>query len=160
MLIVVFPGMSQDDEEKPSFWQRTYFGGSFSLQFGSFTYIDVSPMMGYGFTDRFSAGLGITYRYVKDNYWNYDYNVYGGRLFTRYGIFENVFLHGEYEFLNWQNVYSLEREWTNAAFIGGGYSTHLGAQKGAQIYILYNLAYDQFSSPYNEPYVIRFSITF
>jgi hypothetical protein len=150
------------EEDTRSFWERTYFGGGLSLQLGNFTYVDLSPLMGYGFTQRFSTGFGITYRYVNDRFWNYSYSVYGGRLFSRFGILENIFVQGEYELLNWENAIRgfPEREWSSAIFIGPGYSSSLGGQKGYQIYIMYNLLYEAGTSPYNEPYVIRFSITF
>jgi hypothetical protein len=148
-------------EESRSFWQRLYFGGGLSLQFGTFTYIDVSPLIGYGITERLSVGTGFTYRFVNDSNWNYRYSVYGGRLFSRFGIIQNIFAHAEYEFLNWEDIRrDRSRQWSGALFAGGGYSSHLGGQKGYQIYALYNLTYNQFKSPYNDPYVIRFSLTF
>lgn len=153
--------MREDTRDTRTFWERMYFGGGFSLQLGNLTYIDVSPLSGYGITERLSVGIGGTYRYVNDSFWNYSYNIYGGRVFSRFGIIDKIFAHVEYEMLNWQNVHSdRDREWSGALFAGGGYSSHLGAQKGYQIYVLYNLTHDQFNSPYNEPYVIRFSLTF
>lgn len=162
IFLIIYPGKAQEKEaDDRTFGERLYFGGGLSLQLGNFTYVDVSPLMGYGITQRFSVGIGGTYRYVNDQYFRYKYNVYGGRLFSRFGIFRNVFAHGEYEFLNWENNNrDQQREWYNTAFLGGGYSSHLGAQEGYQIYILFNLFYDQFNSPYNEPYVIRFSVAF
>jgi hypothetical protein len=149
----------REDDER-SFWERTYFGGGLALQFGRFTYIDISPMMGYGFTNRFSTGIGFTYQYVD---FGYSYSAYGGRLFSRYGILTNIFAHAEFEMLNWENRRvpgEIRRQWSDAVFIGGGYSSHLGGQQGFQAYILYNLNHDYARSSYDQPYVIRFSVTF
>lgn len=153
---------AQNDEGK-SFGERLYFGGSFGFSFGDYTYIDVSPLIGYGITERFSAGVGGTYQYIS-NYGAKDSN-YGGRVFSRYGIFKNVFAHVEYESLNGtplniDNIALLQRTWIDAFFIGAGYSTHLGAQQGFQAYLLYNLLHDEQKTHYREPLVIRFSVTF
>ena len=159
---LVASAKAQSDEQD-DFWDRTYFGGSFSLQFGTYTFIDISPLMGYRFTDRFSSGLGATYRYIKDNNFRIESNIYGGRIFSRYLITENILAHGEYETLNWQfydpNVDAIIRDWVPGLLIGGGFQQHIGERSGFQILILYNLIYDSLRSPYNEPYVIRVGFT-
>jgi hypothetical protein len=162
LLTVSFTVFAQQDQAREGFWDRTYFGGSLALQFGTYTLIDISPLMGYGITDRFSTGVGFTYQYVDT--WH-SYSAYGGRVFSRFGLITNIFLHGEYEALNWlrRSRFSAgegQRIWTDAVFVGGGYSSHLGGQSGFQAYILYNLTHDPNRSSYSDPYVIRFSITF
>ena len=69
-----------------------YAGGNFGLQFGTITLIDVSPLIGYKITDRYSMGIGGTYTYYRDKRFNpaYTSNVYGGRLFAKFIIWENI----------------------------------------------------------------------
>jgi hypothetical protein len=90
---------------------RFFFGGSLGLQFGSATYIDVSPLVGYKITPKLHAGVGLTYIYykVKDSYYNYAYetSIYGGRVFGRYYILDNLFGHAEFEILIWMS----RRKW-------------------------------------------------
>lgn len=153
-------------EDKPPLKDRMYFGGNFSLQFGSVTYIDISPLAGVMVTDRFSTGLGATYQYLK--FHRNSSNVYGGRVFGRYNITQNIFAHSEVESLNTAyeipgatpDLDRLGRDWVTGVLVGGGYFTPFGNRGGANITLLYNLTYDNRKSPYNEPYVIRVGFVF
>lgn len=155
-------------EDKPPLKDRMYYGGNFSLQFGSLTYIDVSPLAGVMITDRFSAGLGGTYQYLNFRRANSSSSVYGGRIFGRYNITQNFFAHTEVESLNTAylvpgatpDLDRLTRDWVTGMFVGGGYFTPFGSRGGANITLLYNLTYDNRRSPYNEPYVIRVGFVF
>lgn len=57
-----------DEGEKPSLRDRMYFGGNMGFSFGDIVFVDASPLVGYKLTDRFSSGVGFTYRYLKINY--------------------------------------------------------------------------------------------
>ena len=46
------------NERKEPFKDRLFFGGNLGLYFGSLTYVNISPTIGYRFSDRFGAGLG------------------------------------------------------------------------------------------------------
>lgn len=155
-------------EDDPPLKDRMYYGGNFSLQFGSLTYIDVSPLAGVMLTERFSTGLGATYQYLSFRRTKSSSSVYGGRIFGRYNITENFFAHTEFESLNTAYVVpgatpdqdKITRDWVNGVFIGGGYFTPFGSRGGPNITLLYNLTYDSRRSPYNEPYVIRVGFVF
>lgn len=145
---------------------RIYFGGNLGLQFGTVTNIEIAPLVGYRFTDDFSAGMGITYIYFKrefDNYPDFETNIYGYRLFARHNIQEQFYAHAEYENLSLEffdiNDGSSRREWVPGAFVGGGYFQPLGRNAGFNVTALYNLMYDEFKSPYNSPWVIRVGVT-
>jgi len=81
-------------------------------------------------------------------------------LFNRYNVLPNIFLHTEYESINFEN-YNLaserfERIWVNGLFLGGGYFAPFGGGRGgANFTFLYNVLHDNRRSPYGEPYVIR-----
>lgn len=145
--------------DSTSFKDRLYFGGNFGMQFGTVTLIDFSPLVGVMITPKYSAGLGITYQYFKDRrYYGGESSSYGGRLFNRYNVLPNVFLHGEYESLNYKSYYydTPRRIWSNALFLGGGYFAPFGGGRGgANFTFLYNVLHDNIRSPYGEPYVIR-----
>ncbi len=152
-----------DQDENPPLRDRLYFGGNFAMQFGTITFIDVSPLAGAMITDRLSAGVGVTYQYFDDrrfvNVGTGNRSLYGGRTFVRYNVFPNIFAHTEYEMLNFdlfnRNDNQYNREWVPSFFVGAGYFTPFGNRGGANFTFLYNLLYDSFRSPYNEPYVIR-----
>ncbi len=160
---IIFSGQAQrpiDPEEKTPLKDRLYYGGNFGMQFGTVTLIDISPLVGVMITPRFSAGVGGTYQFFDDQrYIGGETSSYGARVFTRYNVFPNVFVHAEYEAINFDN-YNLvseefERIWSNALFLGGGYFAPFGRSGGANFTFLYNVLHDNINSPYGEPYVIR-----
>ena len=160
---------------------RIFFGGNFGLQFGSVTFIDVSPLIGYRVTEEFSAGIGFTYQYVKyDDILitevingqlrlreaDYETSVYGGRVFGRYYFGERYFAHSEIEMLSMEyydkhrQEPDFVREWVPGFLVGGGIYQPIGSRSGFMATILYNLLYDNARSVYSSPLVIRFGFTF
>ncbi|WP_291789288.1 hypothetical protein [Cecembia sp.] len=150
-----------DEGNRPPLKDRIYYGGNFGMSFGTITFIDVSPLVGAMVTNRLSGGVGGTYQYFNDRrFIGGNSSLYGGRLFSRYNVFPNVFAHAEYENLNF-DLYNprsdrFERAWVPGLLIGGGYFTPFGERGGANFTFLYNFLYDVRRSPYNEPFVIRF----
>lgn len=152
---------SQEIQRSP-FKERFYFGGNLGLQFGSATYIDISPLVGYRITEKFSAGLGATYIYynIKETAYNYGYetSIYGGRVFARYHFMENLFAHAETEVLNMDvpeiitgtNQYTLVRDNIVSVLGGGGYAQPIGARSALIVMLLWNFTEDQYS-PYENP---------
>lgn len=152
----------QEEEAPVPLSERLYFGGNLGLQFGYVTYVEVSPLVGVMITDRYSAGLGITYQYLKYKDFGESSNVYGGRIFNSYNILPNLFAHAEYENLSVEaykqddfgRIVS-EREWVPGLFLGGGYFVPFGRRGGMNFTLLYNVLYDNQNLIYTEPYVIR-----
>jgi hypothetical protein len=54
-----------EEEQKGFQKERLFFGGNFGLTFGDYTLINVSPQIGYRFTERLAAGMGINMQYVS-----------------------------------------------------------------------------------------------
>ena len=166
-----FAQENEDTEREPksrggeeNFWDNVYVGGSFWMQFGTITFINVSPLVGYRFTDKFSAGPGIVYQFLKDKRFNPDYttNVYGGRLFARHTIFQQFFAQVQYENLNTEIWYidgSKSREWVPGAFIGGGILQPLGRRGAIVISGMYNLLHDEDRSPYPSAWIFNVGFT-
>lgn len=160
-----------DDEEKIPLIERFYFGGNLGASFGTITFIDVSPMVGYRITPSFSVGVGATYQYWKDSRYTPDFkqSIYGGRLFSRYVIAEdflgagNLFAHAEYEQLYAKVPYDdpntgLRKERTEpfpSFFIGGGLAFPIGSRSAFTISALYNPFYDENQTIYGTPLQIR-----
>ena len=151
----------KENQPQEKFSDHLYFGGSFGVQFGSQTYIELAPIVGYKFTQRFSAGLGLKYIYYKfnDNYSNYNYtsNIYGGGPFARFTVFDGLFLHAEYEILNLEIPDSYYQKYTRqnvtSVFLGGGYRQMIGDRSSLDFLFLYNINESSYS-PYVNP-VIR-----
>lgn len=143
-----------------------YFGGGFGLQFGYMTLIEVSPLVGYNITPKFSVGLSPTYKFYKYNDYygqNLDLktNVWGGSIFSRYYIFESVFAHVEYESLLYNTQtpgFPETKQQYNSFFVGGGYNQRIGGNSGMYIMVLWNLN-DTPDSPYINPIIrVGFSV--
>jgi hypothetical protein len=156
-------------DESSGFVDRLYFGGNFGLQFGTFTHIEASPIVGYMINDKLSAGVGAIYQYFRvrggSRVSDYETNIYGGKLFGRYNFSQQLFGYTEYENINLDvifntaNGFELGRAWVPAFFIGGGYFQPIGNRAGVTIMALYNLLYDVSRSPYNSPFVLRVGFT-
>ncbi|MFW6020023.1 MAG: hypothetical protein ACOCPM_05520 [Bacteroidales bacterium] len=67
---------------------RFLIGGSMGLQFGTISFVDISPKAGYYITKNLATGLGGSYKYYNDKRFPGDYStsIYGGRLFLQYDI--------------------------------------------------------------------------
>ena len=142
---------------------RFFTGGGFGLQIGTVTIIDVSPHIGYYLTDNFALGIGGTYQYYryKDSYYkiNYSTDIFGGRLFARYNIIEEIFAHAEYEYLNYEAALidplgyftgDTKRVSVDNVLVGGGYRQNVGGNSWATISVLWNVnetVYTLYSNP-------------
>ena len=121
-------GISQNSEKIPWFTKLVY-GGNIGMQIGSETRLSFSPEVGYMFTDKLTAGVGISYEYYSSKLFDYKTSLYGGKLFGRYLVLKNVFAQAEYEalsleteFFDVQNFHAgTDRFLVNSIFIGGGY---------------------------------------
>lgn len=126
--------------EAPNIWDKLYFGGNIGLQFGTFTVIQLSPLVGYNFTKSFSAGGILNYSYI--NSFRTSYSIYGISPFARLMILENFFLMGELSVINMpdfklSNV-AFDRDWVVSPLLGAGYLLSFGKRGGMMLSVLYN----------------------
>ena len=178
----VFPMLAQQNY---SFRDRLFFGGSFGLMIGSLTDIEISPIVGYYITPRWSAGIGVTYEYYNNKYhWidlrtripeRFETHIWGGRLFTNYVIVNNVndwiplglnfriFAHVEYEGLSYEkkflDYYATGREILNSFLVGGGLRFPMGKRSSMNLTLLWNLNSNLYEYYGNGP-IIRLSFNF
>lgn len=146
-----------EEEYRPTFLERTYIGGNLGFSFRSnFFYFDVSPLAGYDLIPQvWSVGLGATYRFQRSFGNNFD--VYGGRAFSRVNISNTFFLHIEYEYLSFVPITSNsigERRWDNNVLGGGGIWFSKSDRGGYYFSVLYALTADGGSFYNNNPWVI------
>lgn len=145
-----------------SFKERTFIGGNFGLSFGDITRIYVAPVVGYRISPKFSAGLGPSYEYYKDNrFQGMETSIYGGSVFGRYYPLDMIYLQTEFEFLNLEafrfnrnNELVSERVNVPVFFVGGGYTQRTPSGSGFYIGIMYDLIGDV-NSPYPDNITFR-----
>ncbi|MFO8054626.1 MAG: hypothetical protein R6U19_05620 [Bacteroidales bacterium] len=133
-------------------------GGSIGLQFGTITYVDINPKIGYRFTESFTTGMGGIYKYFRDRRYDpsYSTNVYGGRIFAQHDVYKPVYAYGELEYLLYEGYVhkggsrTLENIQSTNLLIGGGFKQWLGKRSYAYIMLLYNIN-ETIHTPYENP---------
>jgi hypothetical protein len=158
------PAKSSDEL---SFWKNIRMGGNFSAAFGTYTYIQLTPIVGYVFNGKLFTGVSGTYIYQSEKQSNgakISYNIYGMSAIGRYSVYEGLFLNAEYETLNY-SLYDVKsnterRVWVNSPLIGAGYISSFDNFRGPYIMVLYNLNYDPNTTPYPSSWVIRIGMLF
>ncbi|MBD0260244.1 MAG: hypothetical protein ICV83_31395 [Cytophagales bacterium] len=152
---------------KPNWMERITLGGNFGLSFGNYTYVNLSPLVGYRFTDKFTAGGGFTYIYNRwriPGYQAVSNNIYGGRVMAQYAIIPRIAPTFEYEALNvpypdYNDVGNIveARRWIGNPMIGATVLFPIGRKSNFGLTALYNINYNtnRAYSPYGSPWVIR-----
>ena len=137
-------------------------GGGFSASSNQVN-ISVSPFLGYKVTEKYSAGFGIVYQYVKINQpVNSSLSNIGWSVFNRFNITRQFFGYAEFERMRFEYFTSFTPEQTekstyNSLLIGAGYSEQLSGRATFSIMALYNVLYDEADPlrPYKSPWIIR-----
>lgn len=145
-----------------SILSRMDFGGSIGAQFGDVTFIELAPIASYRVTEKFHAGLGLTYQYYKVNYNgvpDYSSSAYGGSVFMRYFIWGDLFAHAEYAPLYITNFYDYSipipeyrNVWAQDVLLGGGYRQWIGQKAFMSLMLLFNIN-ESLYSPYSNPII-------
>jgi hypothetical protein len=169
----VMDGMAQRNDTPP-LRERLFFGGSFGLQLGSVTDIQVSPVIGIWVLPRIAIATGPTYRFYKDYFFRT--NIYGGRAYTQLVVIQDInsivpigssigiFIHAENELLSlesesWKNPpYGSDRFYVNTLLAGAGISQPIGRRSSFNIMVLWALNDSQYGI-YSNP-EIRISFIF
>ncbi len=148
----------------PEFW----------ISFGSRTYVEVAPLVGYHVFDRLVVGLGPHYIFQSQKatgYYPFSYqtHVYGLKGFTRFAVithaeqflpinlFSDLFVHAEYEGMSLEKRYYYAPTYPEdgrfiyqAFLIGGGFTQRVGMYSSFSFMVLWNLN-ESSMSPYSNP---------
>ena len=166
-----------DSTEKRGFDpNKLVFGGNFSISFGDFSFINISPQVGYMFSPMFTAGAGINYinsgiKYYDGNgneAYREKYGYAGMSLFARFFPTNFAFLMaqpemnyswGKVKFNSDQPDINLQSAWVPTFLIGAG--ANLGGQRGRGLLlsVQYDLAQDP-RSPYGTQAFISMGYAF
>ena len=130
---------------------KFFFGGGMGLSFGNFTRIAVQPLIGYRVSNRFSAGTRLNYEYIRDRRLDYTFNSYGGGLFGRFQVTNNIYAHAEPAY--YRNKFtddftgSSNTNWVPFLFLGGGFIQPVGGSSAFFVEALFDVLQDA-NSPY------------
>lgn len=178
-LVFILTGTSfaQDDAEENSGKgfdrSRLFVGGNFGLSIGNYTFINLSPQIGYRFNDMFAAGIGINGLYNQIRYrsngqtiWKERYGVAGMNVFGRFYPIPQGFIQLQPE-MNYiwgsrvdylsspRSKTSLNGKIMPALLVGAGAFLPAGGRGGLVILAQYDLLnkedyYPNPSSPYGK----------
>jgi hypothetical protein len=168
----VINGQNKRDDVPP-LRERLFFGGQLGLQFGTYTNIQVAPMVGLWVMPRIAVAIGPNYQFYKDPY--YKTSLYGGNAYVQFvplrdlnniiplGIHTGFFLHLEDELLSlesavWDPQRTSNRFVINTILAGCGISQPMGGRASMNLYFLWalnNNMYGLYSNP-----EIRLSFSF
>lgn len=129
---------------------RIWFGGGIGLNFGTVTAVQVDPLLGIYLDkgQRLTTGIGLSYYYVKYNvpgYLETNFSGYGYRVFSRYKVIEQAYLHAEFYHLNVQRYAfndQVVRIWVPHVLVGGGYREPVGANSSFYLQVLWEVLQD------------------
>ncbi len=160
--VVVTPQARAASEDEPlALIDRLYYGGSFGLQFGTYTNISLLPILGYRLTEKLSVGTGLVYQYVS--YRRYSYSNFGVRGFAQAALFNigdgAILAHAEAEVLNaeysgpgsYQAAGAKRRDTVVMPMVGLGYRQRIGDRASFDFLVLYNTNDVNDYNPYSNP---------
>lgn len=171
-LIITLGVSAQEEKTEPVKGfdsNRLFFGGNFGMSFGDYTFINITPQVGYQFNPYLSAGAGIgfigtgyTYRdYNGDKLYKESYNSAGINVFARVYPLRFLFVSvqpefnytwGKTKFYNGQSSLTLEGEFVPVLLVGAG--AVIPAGKGSFIASLqYNLLQNNRSVYGDRPFI-------
>ncbi|KAA9332848.1 hypothetical protein [Adhaeribacter soli] len=123
------------EKDETPFRKKLFTGGGFGLSFGNQTSnVQVSPILGYRISERFSAGLGMSYFYFSSG--PYDATLLGGKAFAQAMVYKEFFAHVEYEKLSDIKDFSNN---VAALLTGAGYRQMVSDRVGFDLMLLIDL---------------------
>lgn len=159
------PDFYSTQEEKPKkekqpLKQRMVLGGNLALAFGTNTFLQVAPQVGYRLTSNLMAGVGGGYTYYK--YANFGAeSLYSVSAWSRFNVYEGIFLGTELESVNctvYDRYNRATRENVPLWLVGIGYASGSGDGLGVSMQLMFDLIGDT-RSPYTNP-LIRGGVLF
>ena len=126
-------------------------------------FVALQPSIGYMMTRRLLGGVNLTYRYTKYKGGPVPatFHDYGVAPFLRFIVTRNLFLHTEYEHLNYD--YTDQRRSFNSFIAGGGFVQPVGNKATFYMMALYNFSYQDPAtnvySPYASPLILRVGVS-
>jgi len=150
--LVLLLSIAAKAQDFNKFTDKLAFGGDMGMSFGTYMYINVSPIVYYSVSEEFVLGLGVDYTYFKDNSYpgfTYESSIWSPRFMARYFLGENLFVHAEIQQMFYKDVYGTTlnpNAWISKTryYAGGGYRTWFGPNSYSFIMLLFDLQSSEF----------------
>lgn len=166
VLLVTFAGAAgqvpetKRQDENPPLRQRIFFGGSFGLQFGTVTNIEVAPLAGVWLLPRLAVGAGPSFQYYRDPLGRT--SIYGGRALLQMTLVKDlnniipigwnsgIFVQGEYEALSLERSFfttapdNSGRMYYGSFLAGAGISQPTGKKSSMNITFLWSITGNEY----------------
>jgi hypothetical protein len=154
--------MAQDSDGKGFDKSRLFVGGSLGLSFGTYTIINVSPLVGYHFSSVLAAGVGVNYSYYgyDDGFYTSKQSYVGMSIFGRVYPIRQLFIQVQPE-LNYmwasqvpdggQNLPELKvNQFVPSLLMGGGAAIPTGPNGAITISVMYDVLQNTWSPYYHQ----------
>ncbi len=154
---------------------RLFFGGNFGMSFGDYTFINITPQVGYQFNRYLAAGAGLSFigtgyttyytngsKYSKETYNSAGLNIFG-RVYPVPFLFlqaqpEYNYTWGKTKFYNGQDEIKLDGEFVPVLLLGAGAVIPMG--RGSFIAMLQFNVIDNARSVYGNRPFFSFGVNF
>ncbi|MGB0522934.1 MAG: hypothetical protein ACPGJS_08230 [Flammeovirgaceae bacterium] len=151
---------TETDKEKVPLGERLYYSGGLDFNVtNQYLLLGVSPNVGYKFNEIFSMGLGATYQWFNFRLVEGSSHNFGGRVFARGKLPVNILLAAEYERVSFEDPFGI-RSWRQAGLAGLGYHIPQNEVISLNIFLYYNLSYNQVDDLYGTEFVPRIEIAY
>lgn len=135
----------------------------------SSTFFEFSPVIAYKFPKIVSIGAGPTYVYNHDRINDVDLNGWGGKVFSRAQLTKWFYVYTEYQGINNQYISGINgttlevtksKEYVDSWFLSLGLNIRLTKRHGINFQALYDVLYDENTSPYYGAWTYRIGFGF
>jgi hypothetical protein len=172
LLALALPCRLHAQEEDAGRKGKFFLVPEFWLSFGTSTYIEVAPLVGYHVFERLAVGAGPHYIYQSRKAtpsfpYSFETHIYGLKGFARFAVlthaeqflpvnlFNDLFVHVEYEAMSLEkDIYYQagdEGRFLYHAFLAGaGFTQRIGMYNAISFMVLWDLN-ESSSSPYSNP---------
>jgi hypothetical protein len=166
LVAIVTVALPSNSEAQLPASSPVYVGGNVGFGFGTVDWVELSPLVGYRASDRFSLGVSGLYRWRDDGRYPGGLSTtdYGASVFGRYWLAPWAFGHLEVEYLSYEyalaDLTTVRTDEINT-FVGGGVAQPVGRNVALHLTVLYNLNYDSGDpfAPYDSPWVYRAGVS-
>ena len=172
VMVIVQCTQAQQTESTGFDKSKLFFGGNLGGSFGTYTIVNVSPQVGYRFSEMFAAGVGLNYNYYgyNDGYLSSRQTYVGMNVFGRFYPIPQLFLQARPD-LNYmwasqkiagggQDHPSVKiNQFVPSFLLGGGAAIPTGRNGAIMISIMYDVI-QNFYSPYYHRAVYGFGYNF